>query len=125
MATKRGTSNGNERGSSYDRKTRRAWVLANFAADQVKVVAENGKWTHEFVDDHDTIDELQASGYSFVPLVRCFRCGLLLEESTMTIDRIEPGAMGGRYTRDNIRPCCSDCNESTGGKLGNERKRNK
>lgn len=49
---------------------------------------------------------------------RCWRCGVLLEESTLTVDRIVPGALGGSYTRDNIRPSCRGCNSETGGALG-------
>ena len=97
--------------------------MQNFAADQVKMVGPKD-WTYEYVNDKDTVTELLNSGYALLPLVRCFRCGRLLEENEMTIDRVEPGAMGGRYTRDNIRPCCSWDNESAGGILGNERKRN-
>lgn len=40
----------------------------------------------------------------------CFACGAELTESTLTVDRIIPGALGGRYTRDNIRPACQRCN---------------
>ena len=81
--TTRGTSNSNERGSSYGRRRRRDWVMENFASD---------------VPKH----------------VRCYRCGDLLNDDTLTIDRIKPGCRGGRYTRDNIRPCCGTCNSSTG-----------
>ena len=47
--------------------------------------------------------------------VRCYRCGCLLSEQTLTVDRVKPGARGGRYTRDNIRPACMRCNADTGG----------
>lgn len=102
--------------------------MENFAADMVKAIAPAGSETLEFVDDRDTIEQLKEWGYTLVPLVRCFRCGLLMTEEQMTIDRIEPGAMGGRYTRDNIRPACGGeggCNQSLGGYLGNERKKNR
>lgn len=46
--------------------------------------------------------------------VRCYRCGIKLTESTMTIDRIVPGCQGGKYEKGNIRPCCSPCNSLTG-----------
>lgn len=48
---------------------------------------------------------------------RCFRCGLLLDESTLTIDRIIPGAHGGKYVRNNIRPACLACNSSLGSQI--------
>lgn len=48
---------------------------------------------------------------------RCFRCGCLLTEATLTIDRIVPGKHGGRYVRNNIRPCCTWCNVETGSKV--------
>lgn len=82
----RGTSNSNERGSSYTRRRRRDWVMAVYASD---------------VANH----------------VRCYRCGDLLNHDTLTIDRIKPGCRGGKYTRDNIRPCCGKCNSSTGAAL--------
>jgi len=53
---------------------------------------------------------------------RCYRCGCILTLSTLTVDRIEPGAMGGRYTRDNIRPACVLCNSSTGARVRRGRK---
>lgn len=33
---------------------------------------------------------------------------------TMHVDRIVPGALGGRYVRTNIRPACAPCNISAG-----------
>jgi 5-methylcytosine-specific restriction endonuclease McrA len=40
----------------------------------------------------------------------CYRCGVVLDDSTITVDRVVPGVAGGRYTRDNIRPACGPCN---------------
>jgi 5-methylcytosine-specific restriction endonuclease McrA len=48
---------------------------------------------------------------------RCYRCGELLDEGTVTVDRIVPGCLGGRYVRENIRPACSGCNSEVGGGL--------
>lgn len=48
---------------------------------------------------------------------RCYRCGVLLDENTITVDRIVPGCLGGRYVRENIRPACARCNSETGGAL--------
>lgn len=56
---------------------------------------------------------------------RCFRCGRLLTEVTVTVDRIVPGCEGGTYARHNIRPACADCNQRTGSALGNARQTGK
>jgi 5-methylcytosine-specific restriction endonuclease McrA len=45
----------------------------------------------------------------------CYRCDIPLDDSTITVDRIVPGAHGGRYTHGNIRPACQKCNSETGG----------
>lgn len=50
----------------------------------------------------------------------CYRCAIVLDNSTVTADRIVPGIRGGRYTRDNIRPACGPCNSSTGGALAGQ-----
>lgn len=44
---------------------------------------------------------------------RCYRCGTLLSAATITVDRIVPGARGGKYVRNNIRPACGKCNSAT------------
>jgi 5-methylcytosine-specific restriction endonuclease McrA len=41
-------------------------------------------------------------------------CTLLVDYVTMEVDRIVPGAEGGRYIRSNIRPTCRPCNEAAG-----------
>lgn len=84
MVARRGTSNTNDRGSSYDRAARRAFLLAKHG-------------------DGVTCP--------------CYRCGVTLDDATITVDRIRPGCDGGRYTRDNIRPACAPCNSETGGAL--------
>jgi hypothetical protein len=48
------------------------------------------------------------------PACRCYRCGVLMTEATLTVDRIKPGCHGGTYARSNIRPACGTCNSSTG-----------
>lgn len=53
---------------------------------------------------------------------KCAHCGDPLTAATLTVDRIVPGAEGGRYVRGNIQPACSTCNSSQGGFLGNQRK---
>jgi hypothetical protein len=98
----RSTSNGCQRGSSKERRARRAWLVNTFG------------WR-------------LPDGTGFV---LCFRCEVPLLEhddpeapgQAVTADRINPGALGGRYTRDNIRPCCLPCNSSTGGSLGASRR---
>jgi hypothetical protein len=89
MTAPRGTTNGNARGSSYTRRRRRAWLVETFRAD---------------------VDMLE-------PACRCYRCGKLLTVDTVTVDRIIPGAHGGRYVRGNIRPACGPCNSETGGAI--------
>ena len=80
----RSTTNGNVRGNSVDRARRRAWLVKTFQSDQ-------GPGT-----------------------CRCYRCGALLTEDTVTVDRIVPGCHGGSYRRNNIRPACATCNSATG-----------
>ncbi len=60
---------------------------------------------------------LQAYASDHAGMCRCYRCGELLLEDEITVDRIVPGCLGGRYTRSNIRPACSTCNSETGGAL--------
>lgn len=83
----RGTSNTNARGSARDRASRRRYLLATYQADA-------GPGT-----------------------CRCYRCGRVLTGRTLTVDRIRPGCLGGRYVRANIRPACARCNSETGGSL--------
>jgi 5-methylcytosine-specific restriction endonuclease McrA len=130
--THRGTSNGNARGSSAARRVRRQWLVSTYRAD-VDVVRIT--WTDEtqtlyyptnvdmaksWVDaepDGEIVSEVE-----LLPACRCYRCGVLLHEGTVTVDRIIPGVEGGTYRRTNIRPACGDCNSETGGVLGNARK---
>lgn len=81
----RGTSNKNSRGSSYDVRRRKQWLLDTF-----------GDGTH----------------------VDCaLGCGIVLDFGTVTVDRIVPGALGGRYVQGNIRPACQSCNSIEGNRL--------
>lgn len=105
----RGTTNRNERGSSYARAARRAWLVDTYRAD-VDVV-----WTYLPGDvEPDMCVGPHGMG---VPACRCYRCGVLLTVDTVTVDRIIPGCQGGTYRRNNIRPACGTCNSSTGGAL--------
>lgn len=77
--------NGNQRGSSYDRRARRAWLLspaAGFGGDGVKVA--------------------------------CWECGAMVNDRTLFVDRIIPCHEGGRHRRDNIRPHCATCSHREG-----------
>lgn len=47
----------------------------------------------------------------------CYRCDETLDDTTITVDRIVPGVLGGTYRRSNIRPACGPCNSETGGAL--------
>lgn len=87
----RGTSNTNARGSSRDRAARRRYLLESYQSDA-------GPGT-----------------------CRCYRCGRVLTIHTVTVDRIRPGCLGGRYVRANIRPACSRCNSATGGRTRGRR----
>lgn len=77
---KRGTTNRNDRGSCYDRQARKRWLLKSWDADLG------------------------------TDACRCADCGEVLAYDTVQADRIVPGALGGRYTRDNIQPMCGPCN---------------
>lgn len=81
----RGTTNRNVRGNSADRAARRAYLLQVFQS-------------------------VHGVGFCL-----CYRCGLVLEDTTVTVDRIIPGCRGGKYVRNNIRPACAECNSETGG----------
>ena len=81
MSSRAGRTNRNERGSSYDRRARRAWLVspgAGFGGDGVKVA--------------------------------CWECGKLLTADEVIADRAVPGELGGTYRRSNIRgPHCQTC----------------
>lgn len=140
--TKRGTTNRNERGSTTTRRARRKWLLETYAADVqvIRVTPVVGDvfmvyptdagiqalWVKYHTEAGHTVEVL--------PTARCYRCGTLLIEETVTCDRIVAGTHGGEYgtpTRDrrekrtNVRPACADCNTSTGGKLGAARLKTK
>ena len=125
----RGSSNGNDRCNVEQRRKRRAWLLETYAADVtlVRVEWEDG----EVLYDHREGVEWWKSQINILPLsnmpdvisveevptARCYRCGELLHDGTITVDRIHPKAHGGAYTRDNVRPTCGSCNSITGGRV--------
>lgn len=114
----RGTTNGNARGSNVQRRRRREWLLKTYASD---VKLTRYEWTDgEVTYEHRTglsgpIFALTAVTAVEVPTARCYRCGRLLHDGTITVDRIIPGCHGGTYRRTNIRPACGGCNSETGG----------
>lgn len=133
MTTRRGTSNGNARGSSYNRAARRAYLLATYAANVQVIRYTQADGT--VGDYHPQTPELQAAfverlesaspldwtadveSWVVLATCRCYRCGGLLTDETVTVDRILPGCKGGTYRRENIRPACGTCNSETGGAL--------
>ena len=40
----------------------------------------------------------------------CYYCGQSLMHKELTMDHIVPLARGGRSTKDNLVPCCKNCN---------------
>jgi hypothetical protein len=102
---RRGTTNSNARGNTKDRAARRRWLVTSYRADR---------------DITDAGCEV-AFGTG-TTACRCYRCGVLLTESTVTVDRIVPGCQGGTYQRNNIRPACLTCNSETGGRLATRTK---
>jgi 5-methylcytosine-specific restriction endonuclease McrA len=113
MTVRRGTTNGNARGGSADRRRRREWLVETYRANE-DVVLIDADGNYLMADD---------GLVAMFPACRCYRCGRLLTVETVTVDRIIPGCLGGTYRRDNIRPACETCNSSTGGALGATRKK--
>ncbi len=136
----RGTSNANDRGSAEARRQRKTWLFEVWAADRVMVEFDYvpgigrdgdtfwgdlpvGRDGDTFWDDLPVGSDWSGQG-GYVrerPLVRCFRCGKLCDWDSVEIDRIKPGAEGGRYTKSNIRPCCSACNKVLSGEWTKKR----
>ncbi|MBV9872056.1 MAG: HNH endonuclease [Frankiaceae bacterium] len=85
MGVSRSITGNDQRGSSYDRRARREWLVspaAPWGGDGVKVP--------------------------------CWECGAMVTVKTMCVDRIVPGEEGGRYVRSNIRPHCPTCSHRQG-----------
>ncbi len=110
--TKRGTSNRNERGSSYSRRSRRAWMILTYAANVpgfCRCYRCGGLLFNPDAPVEITPFHLARWGTQ------------QLTAQPMTIDRIIPGCDGGTYRRNNIRPACGGCNSETGGPLANRK----
>lgn len=114
MTTHRGTTNRNDRGNTEDRRRRREWLVATYRADVDAVLVSGQLLAFPRVKGISHPDQQ--------PACRCYRCGELLTEDTVTVDRIIPGCQGGTYRRSNIRPSCAGCNSETGAELGNARR---
>src|SRR5690625_4668417 len=52
---------------------------------------------------------LRAWGYHFY-----YYCGKLLDDSTATLDHLQPSSRGGTSAKANMVPACSPCNEDKG-----------
>lgn len=101
--TRRGTSNSNERGSSYSRRARRAFLVLTYASNVPGYCRcyRCGKLLFNPDTPPENLEYILASGAA----------------QPLTVDRIIPGCKGGTYRRDNIRPACGGCNSETGGAL--------
>jgi 5-methylcytosine-specific restriction endonuclease McrA len=134
----RGTSNGNAAGSSEDRRRRKVWLIDTYRADVDGVIVEHvtitpgtyDVWFAKSPRDQTVMlamltEDRHINLIEVVPACRCYRCGRLLTIDTVTVDRIVPGCKGGTYRRDNIRPACGPCNQSTGGKLAHRNRKAK
>lgn len=116
--TRRGTSNGNDRGSSYDRRKRRAFLMECYASNIPGLTRCYRCGCLMFnPDDHPgavpdfTVDFIMEYGTQ------------VWSAKPLTVDRIIPGCQGGTYRRNNIRPACGDCNSETGGALSRRGKK--
>lgn len=107
----RGTTNGNVRGSTYDRRQRRAWLMVTYASDVPGFVRCYRCGTLLYNEDAPPNEGWDETAW------------IMAGYATLTIDRVIPGILGGTYRRNNIRPACGSCNSETGANLGNQRKR--
>jgi hypothetical protein len=108
VKARRGTTNGNARGGSDDRRRRREWLVDCYRADVDVIVIE--------LAYGPVLVAVDIATETSQPACRCYRCGVLLTADTVTVDRIKPGCRGGTYARPNIRPACGPCNSETGGR---------
>lgn len=149
-AARRGTSNSDVRGSSYNRRRRRTKLIDAWPADVALLcivqVDQYGDPVAPYciasdprgIETEAQLAALVASSRyvtaaAVLPATRCYACGVLLHagatledgtviDGTVTCDRIVPGAEGGTYAFANLRPACARHNSSTGGALGVARK---
>lgn len=109
----RGTTNGNDRGSTESRRRRRAWLIETYAAN-VPGFARCYRCGRLVYNPDDYPDETN--------LVVIWK-GKFEAARPMTVDRIIPGCKGGKYVRSNIRPACHYDNASTGSLLAKRGKK--
>lgn len=83
---------GGDRGSSYDKRERRLWLIGAKESVRYGRAPFGGDGTH----------------------VDCIFCKVPLTRETLTVDRKIPGSKGGSYRYSNIQPCCDTCNKSRG-----------
>lgn len=131
---KPGRHGGDKRGSADARRRRKLYLVDTYRANVDVIAIEWADGDTQLIYPTDRamfeqwaavqLDALTVS-VEFVPACRCYRCGRLLTVDDVTVDRITPGAEGGTYRRDNIRPACGFDNSSTGGVLGAARKASK
>lgn len=111
----RGTTNGNQRGSSTDRRARRSFIVLTYQSNipgfcrcyRCGVLLYN---PDDYLDSAEG-DVWARQGQSIFPAF------------PLTVDRIIPGCKGGTYRRSNIRPACGGCNSETGGALAGPRRK--
>jgi hypothetical protein len=89
-ADRRSRSNRNDRGSSYQRRRRREWLVEAFG---------DGEFVACF-------------------LQRSRHCLYVLDVDTVSADRLRLGVDGGSYRRGNIQPACLPCQCHQGGQVG-------
>lgn len=155
----RGTSNGNERGNTVTRRQRKQWLIDNYPSNitairityaDLQMEWPNSRFPTALIGQQETYypdpENFQAclnTQYSIqrihkyivrietLPCTRCYYCGVPLHIETVTVDRIKPGVLGGKYrtprmdTREgvtNVRPACARHNSSTGAALANSKK---
>lgn len=110
----RGTTNGNARGSAADRRARRAWLMATFAANLPGFVRCYRCGVPLFNPDEQPEGFLRLRGENPAYVLPSWR---VKRAEPLTVDRIIPGCKGGTYRRTNIRPACGLCNSETGGRV--------
>ncbi len=115
--TRRGTTNRNDRGSSYARRARRKWLIENYAANVPGFTRcyRCGDLLYNPDDHPGAYGELSWFGGGPGVVSALAR--------PLTVDRIIPGCSGGTYRRNNIRPACGACNSETGGALARRGKK--
>lgn len=98
--------------SAEARRRRKQWLFEVWAADVVRVEIAYAFGGGTFKQDLENYRDWSTfEGYvGQEALVRCFRCGKTCSWDEVEVDWIKPGCDGGRYTRNNIRPCCPRCN---------------